>query len=91
MQMYEKYLIMTVFEILNFNRELLNRLTTIGFRPDDCKFIDLYSEYEQMRHDGDKVTYIVSFLSDKYKVSERKVYNVIKRFGSNCTYHAVHS
>lgn len=91
MQMYEKYLIMTVFEILNFNRELLNRLAMIGFKPDDCKFIDLYSEYERMRHDGDKVTYIVSFLSNKYKVSERKVYNVIKRFGSNCTCHAVHS
>ncbi len=91
MQMYEKYLIMTLFEILNFNRELLNRLTIIGFKPDDCKFIDLYSEYERMRHDGDKVTYIVSFLSDKYNVSERKIYTVIKRFGSNCTPHAVYS
>lgn len=37
---------MTVFEILNFNRELLNRLVVIGIKPDDCKYIDLYAEYE---------------------------------------------
>jgi len=81
---------MTVFEILNFNKELLNRLSSIGFKSDDCKFIDLYSEYEYMRNNGEKVTYIVSFLSMKYQVSERKVYAIIKRFGSNCTTDAVH-
>ncbi|GHT62771.1 hypothetical protein FACS189451_07930 [Bacteroidia bacterium] len=80
---------MTVYEILNFNRELLNRLVVIGFRPEDCKYIDLYSEYEQMRRAGDKVTYIVSVLSDKYKVSERKVYALIKRFRKDCTIRAV--
>ena len=53
---------MTVFEILNFNRELLNRLVVIGFKPDDCKYIDLYAEYERMHRKGEKMTYIVSFL-----------------------------
>lgn len=80
---------MTVFEILNFNRELINRLTKIGFKADDCRFIDLYSEFETMRDDGYKVTYIVSLLADKYTVSERKVYDVIKRFGKHCTVGAV--
>ena len=47
---------MTLFEILNFNRELLERLTRMGFKPDDYKYIDLYKEYEQMRPQGDKVT-----------------------------------
>lgn len=76
---------MTVYEILNFNRELLNRLVTIGFRPDDCKYIELYAEYDRMRRDGEKMTYIVSFLSVKYGVSERKVYDIIKRFKKDCT------
>ena len=80
---------MTVFEVLNFNKELINRLAKVGYKRDDCKYIDLYSDYESMRNDGDKVTYIVSFLSDKYGVSERKVYDVIKRFGKHCTLHAV--
>lgn len=80
---------MTVYEILNFNRELINRLCKIGFRPDDCRYIDLYSDYERMKEEGEKVTYIVNFLSSKYEVSERKVYEVIKRFGKHCTVGAV--
>ena len=50
---------MTLFEILNFNRELLERLAGTGYKPDDYKYIDLYREYEQMRRKGDKVTYCV--------------------------------
>ena len=37
---------MTLFEILNFNRELLDRLAGTGYKPDDYKYIDLYREYE---------------------------------------------
>ena len=80
---------MTVFEILNFNRELINRLCRIGFKPEDCRYIDLYSDYERMKSNGEKVTYIVTHLSSKYGISERKVYEVIKRFGKHCTADAV--
>ena len=80
---------MTVFEILKFNRELIKRLCRIGFKPEDCRYIDLYDEYERMKRSGDKVTYIVLHLSDKYGVCERKVYDIIKRFGSDCTADAV--
>ena len=65
---------MTLFEILNFNRELLERLAGTGYKPDDYKYIDLYKEYEQMRRKGEKVTYCVAFLSARHGVSERKVY-----------------
>ena len=80
---------MTLFEILNFNKELLNRLCMVGFEPDDCRYIDLYNEYEQMKNAGEKVTYIVNFLSAKYDVSERKIYEIVKRFGKHCTVGAV--
>jgi hypothetical protein len=80
---------MTVFEILNFNKELLSRLILIGVKPEDCRFVDLYSEYEQMLRSGDKVTYIVSVLSEKHSVSERKVYGIIKHFKKDCMAHAV--
>lgn len=79
---------MTVFEILNFNKELLNRLVSLGFRPDDCKYIELYAEYEQLRRNNEKVTYTVSVLATRYSISERKVYEIIKRFGKDCTPHA---
>jgi Mor family transcriptional regulator len=75
---------MTVFEILNFNRELLNRINATGFKLEDCRFIDLYSEYEQMLGNGDKVTWIVAVFADKYKVSERKIYNIVRHFKQDC-------
>lgn len=83
------YLEMTLFEILNFNRELIKRLISVGFKPDDCQYIELYRDYTRMRNSGDKVTYIVSVLAQRYEVSERKVYSIIKRFGTNCTSGAV--
>ena len=80
---------MTVFEILNFNKELINRLCRIGFKLEDCRYIDLYSDYERMKSNGEKVTYIVMYLSSEYGISVRKVYDVIKRFGKHCTADAV--
>lgn len=75
---------MKIIEILKFNRELLKRLQTAGIRLDDTQYIDLYSEYRDMLDRGEKVSYIVAMLADKYSVSERKVYSLIKRFQSDC-------
>jgi Mor family transcriptional regulator len=79
---------MTLFEIIYFNRELIKRLQSAGAKFGDCRNIELYIEYMIMLNRGDKVTYIVSFLSEKYAVSERKIYSIIKRFGTRCTYGA---
>lgn len=84
-----KIFAMTLFEILNFNRELLERLAGTGYKPDDYKYIDLYREYEQMRRKGDKVTYCVAFLSARHGVSERKVYEILGLFKKECTFHTV--
>lgn len=54
---------MTLFEILNLNKELLELLAEMGSKPDDYKYISLYKEYEKMRNTGDKVTYCVTVLS----------------------------
>lgn len=42
-----------------------------------------------MHEAGAKMTYIVSVLHDRYHVCERKVYDLIKRFGRHCTIGAV--
>ena len=36
---------MKLYEVISFNRELLRRLSSVGIRLDDCKYIDLYEEY----------------------------------------------
>ena len=80
---------MTLFEALKFNRKPLELLISLGGKQDDLRFIDLYTEYEVMKTGVEKTTYTVAFLANKYSVSERKVYDVIKRFGKHCTLGAV--
>ena len=55
-----------------------------GVKVNDCEYVDLYNDYLQMRNTGDKTTYIVAVLSDKYSVSERQVYSIIDRLGKDC-------
>lgn len=45
---------MKIFEILNFHRELLNRLYASGVRLEDARYIDLYADYSRMLGDGEK-------------------------------------
>ena len=47
-----------------------------GIRLEDEEFVDLYGDYTTLLEQGEKVSYIVAVLSDKYSVSERKVYGL---------------
>lgn len=80
---------MKVIEILNLNRELLKIFRKVGIRLDDVQYIDLYNEYKELQSKGNKVSYIVAVLADRYGISERKVYSLIKRFQSDCNLLAV--
>ncbi|WP_425884456.1 hypothetical protein ACPYIV_18165 [Parabacteroides sp. ASD2025] len=80
---------MKVIEILNFNRELLAKLLDSGIRLDDVRYVNLYTDYFRQLRAGGKVTYIVAKLAEQYGISERKVYDLIKRFQSDCKQFAV--
>ena len=80
---------MTIYEILSFNKELHRRLACVGVKTDDFRYVDLFEDYSRMRKAGNKMTYIVAVLSDKYAVSERKVYNVIRHLSEECKSGAV--
>ncbi len=80
---------MTLYQILIFNRELIKRLESVGFRQADFRYLDLYKEYTEMKLGGVKKTWLVAVLADKYKLSERKVYELIKYFEKDCTDAAV--
>lgn len=80
---------MKIIEVLKFNRDLIKRLKTAGIRLEDEAYVDLYTDYTTLLNSGEKVSYIVARLSDKYAVSERKVYALIKRFESDCKMIAV--
>ena len=80
---------MKVIEILNLNKELLKIFRKIGIRLEDVQYIDLYNEYRELLSKGNKVSYIVAVLADRYGIGERKVYSLIKRFQSDCNLLAV--
>lgn len=80
---------MTIFEILQFNRELLDRIRNSGIRLEDTEYIDLFVDYNKMVTAGEKVSYAVACLATNYHISERKVYSLIKRFKRVCNPGAV--
>ena len=80
---------MKIIDILKFNRELIKKLRTAGIRLEDEQFVDLYADYTIMRRHGEKVSYIVAVLADRYDISERTVYSLVKRFNSECNLFAV--
>lgn len=80
---------MTICEILKFNRELLNRLRNAGIRLEDADYIDLFVDFNDMVGRGDKVSYAVAILADRYDISERKVYSLVKHFQNDCNPGAV--
>ena len=76
---------MTLFEILDFNRSMVGIMQEIGVKEDDYRYFHLYEEYQRMVWNGEKVTYIVAVLAERYHISERKVYSLIRRYKTNCT------
>jgi hypothetical protein len=80
---------MKVIELLKLNRELLTVCRSAGIRLDDVRYIELYNEYSRLLADGEKITYIVAALSDKYGVCERTVYDLIRRLKAECNLLAV--
>ena len=50
----------------------------------DHKYVRLFEDYQDARKRGEKVSYIVAILAERYNVSERNVYDIVKRLGSDC-------
>lgn len=76
---------MRASELIKISTNLLKLLSKYDIKTEDVKYVDLYTDYEKMVSKGEKITYIVSFLSDKYKVSEATIYRIIRRFKKTVT------
>lgn len=76
---------MKIIDVLKFNRELINKLRKVGIRLEDAEYVDLYSDYTEMLGQGDKVSYVIAVLANKYGICERKVYALIKHFQTDCS------
>lgn len=72
---------MTRYEIIKMNEQLFKLMKKNSIDIGDVQYLALFEEYKRMKAKKHKVSYIVYFLSDKYDVTERGIYKIIKRFG----------
>lgn len=75
---------MKVVEIMKMGSKTLELLQKSCINVSDVRYVPLYEEYLSLRAKGNKMSYISAYLAERYGVSERKVYYLIKRLGSEC-------
>ena len=80
---------MKVVEILKLGEKILEALHGSCIKLSDFQYIGLYEEYQQILSNGGKKTYAITYLSEKYRISERQTYYLVKKFSSDCKIHAV--
>lgn len=75
---------MTVYEALKMCGGMIEKLEKSGVKPSDHKYIAMFEDYRRARKRGEKISYIVLCLAQRYGMSERNVYEVVKRLGTDC-------
>lgn len=80
---------MKVIEVLKIGKNILELLQSSCISIKDVQYVALYEEYMNIIKSGGKSTYAAAYLSQKYKISERKVYYLVKKFGGDCKLGAV--
>lgn len=75
---------MKVVEIMKIGRKTLELLQKSCIRTGDVRYLGMYDEFKQIRRDGGKSSYAAAILSEKYKISERTVYYLIRKFEKDC-------
>lgn len=73
-----------MYEALKICGSMIETLEKIGARPGDHKYVRLFEDYREAVARGEKVSYVVACLAARYSMSERGVYDVLKRLGNDC-------
>ena len=75
---------MKVFEAIKLTESTLIALNNANVGTRDVEYIKLYEEFRDLQGEGLKVSYCVAFLAEKYHISVRKVYDLIRKFKRDC-------
>lgn len=66
-------------DLVEFNKELLQRLNEAGIRLDDYKYCDLYRDYLELSETKNTRKEVILTLAEMYHISDRQVYNILNR------------
>lgn len=76
---------MKIYELLQLNCDSLKLLQDSGIKMKDYKYLSLFKEYMKIIGEGNKKTYAVAVLADKYNLSERCIYKMLEKLQKDCT------
>ena len=76
---------MKAYELLKINEGALKLLSAHSLEVTDVSMIPLIDDYMRLSNDGEKKTYVIKFLEDKYGVSERTIYRAIGKLMRDVT------
>ena len=69
---------MRIIDLVEFNRELLQRMNEAGIRLEDYKYCDLYRNYLQLSETMMSRKAVILTLAERHHISDRQVYNILK-------------
>ena len=73
---------MTRAEIIEFNKELLQKLKEAGVKLEDYRYCDLYRDYTEMSRTERNRKVVFLTLAQRYNISDRQVYNIVNHMKS---------
>jgi len=69
---------MRIIDLVEFNRELLQRTNDAGIRLEDYKYCDLYRDYLKLSETMNTRKEVILTLAERHHISDRQVYNILK-------------
>ena len=64
---------------MKINRKSLELMSDLDLKINDCRYLNLYDDYISMRSRGEKISYIIAHLAERYQTSESSVKRLVKR------------
>ncbi|MCM1223243.1 MAG: hypothetical protein NC548_53205 [Lachnospiraceae bacterium] len=61
------------------NRSMVEVLLANHININDVQNLQIFEQFMEMKQQGHKVSYITVFLADKYEMTDRGIYKIIKR------------
>lgn len=74
-----KIRVMTQFELIKTNETILKAMVRNNIGILEVNNLMIYEEYEARKARNEKIGYIMCSLKDKYNVTERSIYGIVKR------------
>ncbi|MBO4499206.1 MAG: hypothetical protein J5732_03005 [Bacteroidaceae bacterium] len=69
-------------DLIEFNKELFQKLKQAGIKLEDYKYCDLYRDYVEMSREEPNRKVVMLTLAQRYGITDRQVYNIINHMKS---------